>query len=375
MPVTRLSVLALLASLAGCTVSDSGFSPEPQAGNEQPPAMDAPVASVPPRDAAGQQSNDGSMPDASPAPTDVASPSGPPDTLVEPDLRPPADVRPTDATALANGQPCVADSNCASRFCVDSVCCESRCDGVCQACAREQTGEPNGLCRPNVANTPCGQPSCSGSQVTPAPRCEGQGACVRRQPQPCAGGLECDNSSSCKTRCDEDDDCAMGRCEQATGQCSTRRALGEACDSGAECASGFCVDGVCCQSSCQGLCRACVAAKTDAADGQCAPVSSGIDPDGECDRDPAQCRDSVCNGAGACLRLADGTVCATACCDGQGNGRGPCSFRCSQGICDREAPTIEERCAPPTCCCPNGGGEGVAACVAPGACGLSACLR
>jgi hypothetical protein len=35
----------------------------------------------------------------------------------------------------ANGTACATSSQCASWFCVDGVCCDSACTGVCQACS------------------------------------------------------------------------------------------------------------------------------------------------------------------------------------------------------------------------------------------------
>jgi hypothetical protein len=35
---------------------------------------------------------------------------------------------------LANGQLCNAGTQCASGFCVDGVCCNSKCDQPCYAC-------------------------------------------------------------------------------------------------------------------------------------------------------------------------------------------------------------------------------------------------
>jgi hypothetical protein len=74
--------------------------------------------------------------------------------------------------------------------------------------------------------------------------------------------------------------------------------VGDSCTSGGDCASGFCVDGVCCESACDGPCQACSAArKADPAspfDGFCDPIAAGFDTDREC---PLL---ESCNGAGAC---------------------------------------------------------------------------
>jgi hypothetical protein len=60
------------------------------------------------------------------------------------------------------------------------------------------------------------------------------------------------------------------------------------------CGSGHCADGVCCNDPCKGFCEACVAKWTNAADGTCAPVTAGTDPQQECPQGDS------CNGAGAC---------------------------------------------------------------------------
>jgi hypothetical protein len=54
---------------------------------------------------------------------------------------------------------------------------------------------------------------------------------------------------------------------------------GDACAADERCASGTCVDGVCCNTSCEGVCTACDVAS---ALGTCSPIPAGTDPDGEC---------------------------------------------------------------------------------------------
>jgi hypothetical protein len=51
---------------------------------------------------------------------------------------------------------------------------------------------------------------------------------------------------------------------------------------------------VCCNESCAGACRACVASKTGVATGTCAPIPEGSDPDDECGN-------AACSGAGTCF--------------------------------------------------------------------------
>lgn len=54
---------------------------------------------------------------------------------------------------LENGAPCSKDLQCLSGFCpeLDGVCCDSRCDGKCEACKQERQAdgmEKTGECRP-----------------------------------------------------------------------------------------------------------------------------------------------------------------------------------------------------------------------------------
>jgi N-acetylneuraminic acid mutarotase len=108
--------------------------------------------------------------------------------------------------------------------------------------------------------------------------------------------------------------------------------VGEACTQPGQCKSGICADGVCCSAPCAGICRACAAAKTGVADGTCAPVIVGTDPNGQCpDQGTGSCGfDGACDGAGACRRYAAGSGCGTPSCSngqritGQCDGAGHC---------------------------------------------------
>jgi hypothetical protein len=200
----------------------------------------------------------------------------------------------------------------------------------------------------------------------------------------CPGMLKCANGKSCSTACANDNDCRAGTiCDVTDGTCKSGIAVGMACNpalAGSDCESGQCVDGVCCDAACTGACRACTQAKTGQRNGHCAPIKVNTDPDEECAlEDPSTCgKTGACDGAGACKRYADGTTCGTTCCSsnsGQGSGSRPCNFVCKAGSCDTQAPLpSSETCAGISCCCPNGGGAGKAACVFPTAC-AGQCLR
>lgn len=105
-------------------------------------------------------------------------------------------------------------------------------------------------------------------------------------------------------------------------------AQGAPCATNAECATGACVEGVCCDTPCDGGCFSCTAAgKGHGVDGTCEVVSAGLaDPKQSCAASgSAACgADGTCDGAGACTVPAAGAPCA-ACppnhvgaCDGQG---------------------------------------------------------
>jgi hypothetical protein len=301
----------------------------------------------------------------------------------------------------ANGWPCSSPSGCASGYCVDNVCCESSCNGVCVACARVRTGKPDGQCRAipveqdpeqecaedgtpcgrtgacngngacavAAADVVCGDSACTGNVLTPAPRCNGAGSCEAKADTVCPANRRCENATTCKTTCTGDGDCVTGSsCDTSTGRCGDLIPLGGACDpsnQGADCVSGHCVDGFCCDRACGGLCRACSLAKTGVANGTCAPVSAGIDPDADCDTDdPETCgNDGTCDGAGACRQYADGTICAVKCDSGGAGGR-LSEYRCRLGDCDMGTAVTRESCNAGTCCCEEPTLGGAPACVA-----------
>jgi len=116
-------------------------------------------------------------------------------------------------------------------------------------------------------------------------------------------------------------------------------ALGASCTNAAQCASASCVDGVCCNGSCNGTCRACNVAGHL---GTCTAQPSGADPEKECRTGFS------CNGNGGCsldltgILRANGAACALAaecgsafckdgvCCNSACNG--PCQT-CVGGMC------------------------------------------
>jgi len=285
------------------------------------------------------------------------------------------------AADQGNGKSCSKGSQCATGNCVDGVCCDQACSGACQACSaakkgagkdgvcgNEQAGtdpdndcsadapttckndgscDGQGACKKYDAGTVCGATQCAGSQLS-GQQCDGLGSCKVGQASSCSPYVCL--SSSCAGSCGDDNGCVAGfYC--AGGTCKSKSDDGQLCSGGHECKSGFCVEGVCCDTACNGVCQACTAAnKASGVDGACDLAKVGTDAHGDCEDEGAiSCkRNGLCDGAGACSAYAAGTACGiTSCegnvqtgfaCDGAGkcdaNAQNDCKlYACSSGAC------------------------------------------
>jgi hypothetical protein len=119
---------------------------------------------------------------------------------------------------------------------------------------------------------------------------------------------------------------------------------GQPCGRGDECDSTLCVDGVCCGSTCGGLCEACNLMNKA---GTCSPEPAGTKA-ALCATQPvSSCGfDGTCDGSGGCRRYPAGVGCkAEAClgttkyvppaaCDGQGACVAQSNVDCAPYICD-----------------------------------------
>ncbi len=266
------------------------------------------------------------------------------------------------------GMGCTSNAACASGNCVDGVCCNTACNGQCEACdvpgslgtcspvmgaphGGRRTCGGSGVCAgtcdgmnraactfPNDQSM-CGMPSCSMGVETPVATCDGRGTCVTPSPRAC-GRFAC-GPSACRTSCDTDVECAAGSfCRE--GACIARQPNGGACTMAAQCVSGNCVDGVCCNTACNGQCEAC---DVSGSVGTCSPAMGA----------PHGAR-PACAGSGACAGACDGTArancgypgssteCrAASCAEGQATNRGTCD---GMGGCGMPVTT---NCAPYTC--------------------------
>ncbi len=276
----------------------------------------------------------------------------------------------------ALGATCAIAADCESGFCVDDVCCDSACSGLCQACSTAMKGQgANGACGPvitgadpdsdcaqdpastcnkdgfcngagacrlHASGTSCGAASCSGGSST-APQCNGSGTCNPNTAS-CAPFACC--GTACCTTCSTDANCASGSyC--ASPACVPKKLIGELCGGANQCASGNCVDGYCCDAPCTGTCQACSTAKKGSgANGVCGSIATNTDPDSECNADPQSSCDQngSCNGAGACALYPAGTSCgATTCSAGTQQGQSCDGF----GACN---PSGTTQCTPYVCC-------------------------
>ncbi len=153
------------------------------------------------------------------------------------------DAAPTVATTY---QHCTLASECKSGFCVEGVCCDRACDGVCESCA---LAEAPGVCTPvPAARDPKG--TCSAG-ASCAHTCDGHGSCIGALPgSQCAPAACIDathlhgigicatvGASSCDVASEQVFDCSPYHCDSTIGACATT------CQSSADCASGYACDG------------------------------------------------------------------------------------------------------------------------------------
>jgi len=193
----------------------------------------------------------------------------------------------------ASGSPCTRDEACATGICVDGTCCESKCDGQCQACdvpgqagkCVPIKGKPHGTradCEKDSADA-CKSKSCDGTNTA---ACAGTVG-------PCSNYACDDTAKVCKTVCATNADCGAGfECDSSNGTCvpRTSRCIGNAEFQAADgsktkcnayvCQSGACLDKCTSTNDCQNgfVCDgagACVATATAAAGDESGGCSMG----------------------------------------------------------------------------------------------------
>lgn len=233
----------------------------------------------------------------------------------------------TDEVCDGSGQ-CLSQANIApcddGLFCTTTdICAAGVCGGSGDPCAGGDTC--NDQC--DEAGDTCAE---TGTACEDGLFCTGNDTC---QSGTCTGGSDpCSAGDSCNNTCNEDlfhcfapsgSDCVGGECD-AAGMCLLDQ--GGTCNSDADCLIGGCIDGTCCESACDGGCEACSFSLTGVADGICAPVLAGTDPDDEC-RLPGGV--DTCDGNGSCTFCGDGMLeIGEECDDGNFESGDCCSSSC-----------------------------------------------
>ncbi len=278
----------------------------------------------------------------------------------------------------AAGKSCTASGQCASRNCIDGVCCNSVCNMTCYSC--NQTGS-EGTCRALAAGLVDHSATlpCDGTKQF----CTGAGACgMDKKPngQDCTAAADCGSTFCVDGKCCNS--ACLGTCQScgivgkegsclnvalggqdtnatvpcggtqycdAAGTCQMGlKPNGATCTLANQCASNFCVDGVCCSNACDGTCNAC---NLTGFVGDCSPLPSGsTDPmattmcmaPNYCNKDHVCTMGKKPNGAVCAIDTecgsnycVDGVCCETSC-------AGDC-FTCKTGTCAPAADGTDPR--------------------------------
>ncbi len=187
-----------------------------------------------------------------------------------------------------NGDSCNDADECQSAHCQNGFCCASGdcCadSGDCNLYDVPASCDDQTTCQGTRTDGTCtGAFQCTATVVNDDSACAGlqSNDCDLYPSVFCSSATEqpADQGGLCPTMCSGDGDCdASAHCD--AGECVPDEGPGGACDEPSDCDGGlFCVDGVCCNSTCTGSCEACNVA---GAEGTCAPIPTGTDPDGEC---------------------------------------------------------------------------------------------
>ncbi len=203
-------------------------------------------------------------------------------------------------------QTCSKPSDCKTLNCVDGVCCDTPCDGVCESCkvagsegkctaiadgqdpdnecvgvpldaGTEDAGDaalnlPDGgvalddskcggkcngkrACALADSKVTCGTAFCNTTTQQGRPACDSKGHCELQletcQGYSCPDGTgDAGAANGCLTQCTGESDCQPTHyCQQ--GKCISKLGNGSPCGSVTQCQSGHCISNVCCNDECQ----------------------------------------------------------------------------------------------------------------------------
>jgi hypothetical protein len=137
-----------------------------------------------------------------------------------------------DTNKDPNGTPCSAGSSCSTGHCVDNVCCNAACGGVCEACNLQ--GKV-GTCSPVAVGMECAAAVCSSSTASSVKKCSATGSCATT-PEVACTPYRCDSSTgTCYTSCSSDVQCYLYKCNTATSACYTKCSSVSQCQAGLKC--------------------------------------------------------------------------------------------------------------------------------------------
>jgi len=134
--------------------------------------------------------------------------------------------------------PCVVPIDCGSGFCVDGFCCNSACNGACDACSAAKKGTGiDGECGLAAEGTTCKASYCNGdtfSYVGPS-KCNANGTCIEPASIDCSGNDPCFINLCSDTGCE-----IIGKID------------GSECGMGLTCQNGVCAESMSSSSSSSG---------------------------------------------------------------------------------------------------------------------------
>jgi hypothetical protein len=271
---------------------------------------------------------------------------------------------------LASGQACSDSRHCASRHCQNGFCCASgdccsqpancpagyrrvpTCDNetTCQGTRQDALCPADKIC---VMSPPIDDDSACGTDILARD-------CFPYLPRYCTGQVN-QTPPACATSCSNHNQCQAGAHCSSSGVCTPNLAQGAGCTATVQCQSGLsCVDGVCCSSTCTGLCMRC---DLPGNVGTCTPISIGQDPDNECGA--ISCASYYWGWSGShCHYRADVSAAVAAC-----NGHGACQT--AAALCPSQGPGSISLTCHPTCQAPR---TGTCQGTIRGACNIAGCL-
>jgi hypothetical protein len=195
---------------------------------------------------------------------------------------------PDAANLLQPGEVCTGDGQCATDHCENGYCCAAGdcCagDGDCDAYDVAAACDDSASCQGTRIDGVCtAKFQCMTAVVDDDSACDGLEAndcgvypsvtCTAEADQPVDQAALCPTTCAVDTECDTGTHCDAPSCVPDVG-------TGGLCDEPSDCTSGLmCIDGVCCTTSCSGVCRAC---NVPGSLGVCANVPDGTDPALEC---------------------------------------------------------------------------------------------